>query len=551
MVFRIVEIVIVTLLSCAASVRYVHVLQMGRYQLPAYRHWLGRNRERVLKENVLLAFAAALVSIYLPVLMSMFVTGETARRNLANWLALLLFAGVAGWIAWRDYNMPAKKPFVFTHRVRRFTGVLVVLCLAASTLMRLVTIPPYFVFAAMPYLVELAALIINPYENKLNAGFFKAARQKIRKRKDLITIGITGSFGKTNVKFMLRDMLSKRYKVLATPASFNTAMGISRVINDDLTDEHQIFIAEMGATHVGDIKELVDLVRPKYGILTSIGNRHLDTFGSQENIASTKYELIQGLPREGGLAVFGSGDDYINRLYAMCRKDKCRVSLDPSMDAFMKAEQIAYSDRGTSFVMTCQDGGRISCRTKLLGSFNVKNILLAAALARKMGLELEEIADAVRTLKPIDHRLQLIPAGSEAREEGEYGDDLDGTSALNVIDDTLNEDPDGAFEALHVLAQMPGRRIVVTPGLTELGQQEAEVNYALGTVMADSADTVILVGSNNSQRGMKRGLVQSGFSRSSLHAVDDMEDVPDLLDEIAEAGDTVLFESRIPDYEEA
>ena len=109
--------------------------------------------------------------------------------------------------------------------------------------------------------------------------------------------------------------------MLATPASFNTAMGISRVVNDQLEAKHQVFIAEMGATHVGDIKELVDLVRPKYGILTSIGPRHLDTFGSLENIATTKFELVQGLPKDG-LAVFGCGDDYINRLYALCRRDK-------------------------------------------------------------------------------------------------------------------------------------------------------------------------------------------------------------------------------------
>ena len=532
MAFRIVEIVVVAMMSCVASMHCVHMLQMNRYQLPGYRQWRARNRDRILKENVLLSFVAAVTSLYLPVLLSLFINGEAVRRVVASWLAILLFTGVTGWIAWRDYTLPAKKPFVFTHRVRRFTAVLAVLCLMGASLLRLLNIPPYFLFAAMPFIVDLTAMIINPYENRLNAGFFKSAKLKLRKRKDLITIGITGSFGKTNVKFILRDMLSRKYNVLATPASFNTAMGISRVVNDDLTDAHQVFIAEMGATHVGDIKHLVELVRPKYGILTSVGSRHLDTFGSLENIASTKYELIQGLPREGGLAVFGSGDDYIDRLYAMCRKDKCRVSLDPEAEAFMKAEQIAYSDKGTTFVMTCQDGGRVACRTPLLGSFNVKNILLAAALAHKLGLELDVIADAISTLKPIDHRLAL-----ECDE-------------LNIIDDTLNEDPDGAFEALHVIAQMPGRRIVVTPGLCGLGARESEVNYALGTVMADCADTVILVGDHNAQRGIRRGLIQSGFSRTSLHAVEDMEDASDLLDEISETGDTALFESSVPMDEE-
>ncbi|MBR1561333.1 MAG: UDP-N-acetylmuramoyl-tripeptide--D-alanyl-D-alanine ligase [Clostridia bacterium] len=530
MLFNIVEIVLVTLMSCAASVHYIHVLQMNRYQLPAYGGWLRRNRDRVIRENVVIGFVAAILSLYMPVLLSMFINVENVRRAIANWLTLALFMGVTGFIAWRDYNLPSKKPFVVTHRVRRFGAVLATLCLLAAALLRALTIPPYFLFAAMPYMVELAALIINPYENKLNAGFFKSAKQKIRKHPHLVTIGITGSFGKTNVKFMLRDMLEKKYKVLATPASFNTAMGISRVVNDDLTDAHEVFIAEMGATHVGDIKELVELVRPKYGILTSIGKRHLDTFGSLENIASTKYELIQGLPKSG-FAVFGSGDDYIDRLYAMCKKDKCRVSLDPRSGAYMTAEGITYSDRGTSFTLVC-GGERTACRTPLLGSFNVKNILLAAAMARRLEVPMEDIAKAIRELKPIEHRLQLT------------------VDDLNVIDDTLNEDPDGAFEAVRVLSQMPGRRIVVTPGMNGLSQQEAEVNYALGTVMADCADTVILVGGRNSQRGMRRGLLQSGFSRSNLHAVEDMDDASELLEEISEHGDTVLFESRVPEFED-
>ena len=249
------------------------------------------------------------------------------------------------------------------------------------------------------------------------------------------------------------------------------------------------------------------------------------------NIASTMYELIQGLPREGSFAVFGSGDDYIDRLYAMCKKEKVRVSLDPRADAWMTAEGISYSDRGTSFTLVCE-GERHACRTPLLGSFNVKNILLAAAMARRLEVPMEDIVGAIRTLEPIEHRLQLT------------------VEDLNVIDDTLNEDPDSAFEALRVLSQMPGRRIVVSPGLNGLHQQEAEVNYALGTVMADSADTVILVGTRNSQRSMRRGLIQSGFSRSNLHAVDDMDDASELLEEISEHGDTVLFESRVPEYEE-
>lgn len=534
MFFTIVEILVVTVGCCAASVHYLHALQMGHYQLPAYRQWLLKNRDRVFRDNVLWAFAAVLLRMYLPMVLSMFIKQEELRKTLSGWLVLAAFTALMGWVTWRDYTRPSKRPFAVTRRIRRLLTVLFLLCLALTALMSTmhpISVSPYFLYALMPFMVLLSAMIINPYEIRLNAGFFKSAKKKIREQKSLITIGITGSYGKTNVKFMLRDMLALKYKVLATPASFNTAMGISRVINDQLKPHHQVFIAEMGATHVGEIKELVELIRPRYGILTNIAPRHLDSFGSMENIASTKFELIQGLPR-AGFAVFGSGDDYIDRLYALCKHEKCRIGLEGDEGAFMRAGNVSFSARGTAFDMLCADGGAVRCRTRLLGIYNVKNILLAAAMARRLGLEMEQIASAVASLSPIEHRMQLID-----------GD-------ITVIDDTYNEEPDSAFEALRVIAQMPGRRIVVTPGLGEQGGQEADVNYALGTVMADSADAVILVGRRAFSRSIVRGLMQSGFSKSNLHTADDMEDATEVLQEISDAGDTVLFESRIPDYEE-
>ncbi len=534
MLFTIIEILVVTIACCAASVHYIHALQMERYQTPAYRQWLAKNRDRILKDNVLWAFVAVLLRAYLPVLLSMFIKEEPVRNALSGWLVLALFTALMAWITWRDYTMPSRKPFVVTQRVRRLLTVLFLLSLAVTALMammRPISVSPYFLYALMPFMVLAAAAIIGPYEARLNATFFKSAKNKLRAHQGLITIGITGSYGKTNVKFILRDILSKQYKVLATPASFNTAMGISRVVNDQLKPEHQVFIAEMGATHVGDIKELVGLVRPKYGIITSIGPRHMDTFGSIENIASTKFELVQGLPRDG-LAVFGWGDDYINRLYALCKHDKCRIGMDDDPGAFMVARNLSFSDRGSAFDMVCADGEAVRCRTRLLGSYNVKNILLAAALARKMGMEMGQIAEAIKNLSPIEHRMQLIP-----------GD-------LTVIDDTLNEDADSAFEAFRVLSQMPGRRIVVTPGVGEQGGREADVNFALGTVMADCADAVVLVGRRAFTRSIVRGIMQSGFSSSNLHTADDMDDASEILQEISDPGDTVLFESRIPEYEE-
>ena len=167
---------LLALACCAASVHWIHALQMGRYQLPAYRHWLSRNRDRILKENVPWAFGAAILRLYLPVLLSMFMAGEAARQALSQWLVLVLFIALMAWITWRDYTRPSRKPFVATQRVRRLMTVLFALSLALAALARMMqpfSIPPYFLFALMPFLVLLAAMIINPYEARLNAGFFK------------------------------------------------------------------------------------------------------------------------------------------------------------------------------------------------------------------------------------------------------------------------------------------------------------------------------------------------------------------------------------------
>ena len=534
MLFSLIQIVVVSLACVAASLEHLHVLQAARYQLPAFRLWLSRSHDRLLKENVLWAFVVSLLSIYLPVLLSMFMSVAETRTTISNWLLLGVFVLLMARIAWRDYAAPSRKPFAFTRRILRLMLVLWLLCVAVSALVALLLhIPPYFLFAVMPYMVLLAARIMEPYETRKNAKYFKSAKDRIRRRRDLITIGISGSFGKTQTKFILRDILSAKYNVLATPASFNTAMGISRVINDELTAEHQVFIVEMGSDHMGDVRKLVELVRPRHGILTGISTRRLDSFGSIENIASTQYELMRGLPK-AGYAVFGSGDDYIDRLYAKSTREKCRVSLEKDDTCLLWAERIEFSAKGTSFMLWHRSGDCALCRTRLLGRYAVKDILLAAAMAMKLGMTLEEIAAAIPSIEPMEHRLELLPAG----EDG-----------LLMIDDTLNEDADTADEAARVLSRMPGRRIVVTPGVGEQAGSEKEVNYALGTVLAECADTVILVGHRSFSRSLVRGLMEAGFSASSLHEVDDADAADELLQELSEPGDTVLFESSIPDYE--
>ena len=530
MLFTIIESLIVTICCMAASMRCVHAFQMERYQLPVYNQWMRRNRDRFLKENVVIGIVAVAVDWYLPILLSLFIPVETTRTVLANWLVLAGFTAVATLLALRDYHEPVRKPFALTERMRRLLIALCLLYAVLIVLLEVLTIPPFVAYALAPYAAWLAGRIMDPVEARINQGFYDEARKKLRARNDLIKIGITGSYGKTLTKFILKEILSEKYEVLATPASYNTAMGISRVVNEQLQKKHQVFIAEMGAQHVGDIKHLVKLVRPQYGMITSIGPQHLDSFGSMANVADTKYELIDGLP-EDGVAFFASDSGYTDRLFGMCKKEKYNAAVEQAGDFYMRAVEVTTGAKGTQFVLECSDGGRIYCRTRLLGRSNVQNIALAAALAHRMGLTMEEIAAGVARLQPFEKKLQLI------RDE------------RIVIDDSLNTSPAGAPEALSVLAEFPGRRIVMTSGFASEEGNADEINYAFGTQMKGCVDAVVLVGERQKLRPIVRGILSTGFPKNAIHLVEDTDDAADLLEEISGAGDTVLYEGELEDAE--
>ena len=525
MLFNVIEFAAVALSCVAASIHCVHVFQLERYQLPVYNQWLSRNREKYFQKNVLVGVLASLIRWYLPMLLSLFSSVESTRNAIAGWMTLIGFLGVSTVFTVRDIRTPMKKPLVLTMRARRLFGMLTLLIVLLVLFLSL-WLPPYLAYAAIPYAVWLAGRIMHPVEEKINKGFYEEARKKLAERDDLIKIGITGSYGKTLTKFILKELLSEKYEVLATPASFNTAMGISRVVNDQLEDKHQVFIAEMGAQHVGDIKYLVKLVGPKYGLITSIGAQHLDSFGSMANIVETKYELIAGLP-EDGAAFFASDSGYADRLFGMCRIEKYSAAVDLPGEHHMRAVDLTVDEKGTRFVLECSDGTRVRCRTKLLGRYNVQNIALAASVARRLGLTMDEIVAGIARLQPFEHKLQLIP-----------GERI-------VIDDTLNNHALGTAEALNVLSEFPGRRIIVTPGFPPAETKGEDANYAFGVQMQGCVDYVILVGEKKKVRPIARGLLSTGFPKNSIHIVADLNDAEDLLDEISGKGDTVLYECEV------
>ncbi len=510
-------------LGCLLGARYfVHMLQLESYQLDGYMRWLKARGVRHWLSYV----AGGVLFGALDIVVRQLMRGQPeaaaggAAVSIAAVFALTAFMHMKALAA-----QSQKKPLAFTPRVKRLFGYLggVFALLAAVCVLLGVG---YLLYALLPVAVMAGAYAAQPGEQHINNGYFRDAQRRLAERPELIRIGITGSYGKTSTKFTLKTLLDEKYNVLATPSSFNTPMGVTRVIREQLRPEHEVFLAEMGARHVGDIKEMCELVHPTIGVMTSIGPQHLETFGSIENVAATKNELIEALPADGK-AFFAADGAWLDKLYARAGCEKYRAGLTRDK-MYMRAEGLAVGPEGSSFTLVCEDGGRIECRTRLLGRHNIQNITLSAAVAHRLGVTMEQLASGIAKLEPVPHRLQIIP----------------GAAGKIVIDDAFNSNPAGAAAAMDVLASFEGLRCVVTPGMVELGEREYELNCEFGRQMARACEAVVLLGRKRSEP-MRQGLLEAGFNEKNIFVVDSLNAAMPILGALG--ADVTLFENDLPD----
>ena len=502
---------------------YLHMLQLESYQLDGLARWVKANQNRAYVKG----FIVAIVSLAAMTVLTFFAGVWTFF--LAS--VVMFMGGLVSFVLYK--RVPAKKKLVFTKRVKRLLAIhtalfmvfFMVIDVLGDYVIQLRTLP-FVLPAVWVWAIALSARIAQPVENHINRGFFKDAQRILNSREDLIKIGITGSYGKTSTKFILGTLLMEKYNTLMTPSSFNTPMGVTRIVREQLKAEHEVFIAEMGARHKGDIAELVELVHPTVGVLTSVGPQHLETFGTIEVVADTKYELIAGLPANGA-AFFAADGAICESLYEKTTLDKTLAGLEPH--AKVRARDIAVSNEGSSFTLVCEQG-EVRCTTPLLGRHNIQNAVLCASVALHLGLTLEQVASGMSKLEPVEHRLQLIK----------------GAGGVTVIDDAFNANPAGAKAAMEVLGAFPGRRICVTPGMVELGAEEKMLNHEFGKQMAAACDIAVLIGIKRTEP-IYEGLLEAGFEADNVLRVNTLAEATDFINKVSRAGDVVLFENDLPD----
>ena len=378
------------------------------------------------------------------------------------------------------------------------------------------------------YIFYISASIMKPFEDAINKSFFNEAKEKMKTLDDLKVIGIAGSFGKTSTKFITSTILKEKFNVLETPESYNTTMGVSKIINDELNDSYDIFITELGARSIEEIEVLTDLLQPDIGVITSIGPVHLETFKNIDNIMKTKFELIEDLPTKG-VAVFNYDNEYIKKLADKTFKEKINYGIENSENLDIFAEDIIISHEGSEFTLKDKNNNSIKCRTKLLGKHNISNILAGASIALSLGLSLEEIKTGISKIEPIDHRLNVKKIKNN----------------ITVIDDSYNSNPIGAKAALDVISHFKeGKKIIVTPGMINLGMMELDANFEFGNNIAKVCDYVILI-KNESSKYVYEGIISQNYNKDNIIIVEDAKQASKEVFKIAKEKDIVLFESDI------
>lgn len=440
-----------------------------------------------------------------------------------------------------------KKPLVFTNRAKRiyFTalGVAVLGYAAAGAVLYSLIGADFlsepslfksacaylaFVFCASTVVIRFANWLLQPVEKHINKKYYDEAASILASMSDLKVVAVTGSYGKTSTKHFLERMLSEKYDVLMTPGNFNTTLGVVRTVREHMKPYNEVFIVEMGAKQRGDIKEICDLVHPTVGIVTAVGPMHLESFGSIENVQSTKFELVDALPVDG-LAVVNNDFEYIaNR--PVDNTECVRYAVEPERPANYHAVDVKYSPSGTEFAIADDKGEVMRLRTSLVGECNVSNLMAAAIVALRLGVEKEKIRYAVEKLEQVEHRLSIkrLPNG------------------LTLIDDAYNSNPVGSKMAFDVLAKMDGgRRFVITPGMIELGDDQFELNKQLGANAAVSADVIIIVGQYN-REAIMAGIEQAKGIAEVLTAPT-FDQAQRMMLAMAKPGDTVLYENDLPD----
>ena len=524
--------VISSILMIFVGYRLLQILQLTGYKLKSFLKWFKETKFSYVSRLFMLSFLSFLAMVVTNVLLGDFFTGKT---YIFSYLAITFYVLFSCLFVVNLFNAKQKSPLKYTKRMTRLVVVYVAIVGFVTWLCEYIGFK-YFDFISyafvaivpilLPLVVLLAYFITYPLEKIISNTYISRAKKKLKTRENLKVIGITGSYGKTSVKNILSTILSEKYKICPTPASYNTPLGLAKTVLMNLEEKDEIFIAEMGARQQGDIMELCNMVKPSIGVITGVGNQHLLTFGSIDAIIKTKGELAEFIKNNGG-------DIYINtdgvNAAKLASNYKLAKTISLEGDEKVKISNLKTTKDGSTFELEI-DGKIEKCKTILLGEHNISNIMLSAKIAYDLGLTIEEIVSGIEKLHTVSHRLEIIK--SSAR--------------YTIIDNSYNSSVQGSEASIKVLSKFSGRKFVITPGLVELGKEQFNCNFEFGRTMSKVCDYVIIDSVINFD-AIKAGLIFGGFNEENILQAGSLSQAVKVLNSLAEADDVVLFENDLPD----
>ena len=505
------------------TLTYLHVFQQDEYDSRRFLLWIWK--ERAVDRKVSLAIAiCALVSL----------TGRVSQLI----LGLLLTAALLAVFAFEANPMrSAKKPLALTNRAKRTGGV----AFGVSVLLGLgvaLIHPSLFVWIVLvqfiPVTLVLSVWFLSPAERSIQRNFWRQAHEKLLSVNPTV-IGITGSYGKTSVKHILGHILETQAPSLITPGSVNTPMGISRVIREKLQSQHKYFLCEMGAYGPGSISRICDLAVPNMAVIVSIGLAHHERFKTLDTVARTKFELAESVVQRNGSVVvsedflaFSHSKTFINQ-----HRESCML-VGSGAETEFRILSKGLSLKGVE-AEVLWNGKMFRLSAPLFGEHHASNIAIAFAAACALGVSPDDAIVALASTPQVKHRL-------EVRHE---------PSGTLVIDDAYNSNPTGFANGLKLLdmfRQVNGRRILVTPGMVELGSAHDAEHEKIGRLAADYCDVFLAVKPERTPT-MLRSFSQHSKSGSIL-TFPTFSGAQAWLRENLRSEDVVLLENDLPDLYE-
>ena len=517
--------------------RFVYVLQLERYHAKPYLDWIKGGAFRIYFRRRYTKFLHPTVIVM--TLLVIFSVGPVIFE--LGILAALAVIWTAG-----HYKpvMPIKKPFVYTPRVMRLLTVLVIIEAAIMTFAGTLYgyrgfVTVVVVLAYMQwYMVAIANGAARPLEEILQEGFKKKAREKLAGKK---IIGITGSYGKSGTKEAIAHLLETKFPLFKTPGSYNTPMGLCKAVNEKFEPSHELFVTEMGATKRGDIKELCEICPPDIAVITATGVAHLESFGTPEEVAFTKFEIADALSENGVLFINNDYDrsrhlaaEFIARKRFLSHDRPRLITYGLQTESDYMPRNLRCGKEGSTFDLKTPDGLLENMTVKLLGKLNIINITAAFAVGRHLGVSTESLKAAAATLPQMEHRLQV------RENPGSY----------LVIDDGFNANPIGAAVAVETLGYFEGmQKILVTPGIVDLGGKQKEANFDFGKTAARYCDRVILINKKRTEP-IRDGLIEGGLAMDKIKSFPSLAEAKPFINSVADEKSVVLFENDLPDHME-